>query len=442
MARNAAPCVVGRGSSLNYVPRSGLDLAPTANSVSMSDSVWAKAVLPSAYAQAVENYCDGFLALVLFTEADDRLKCQAQQQDHRPDASARSAPAARARPMRRSIAASIAVQGFRVSVPGFTELTAVSHFGPAIGTIAALKERGLDVWRGDALALVEDARRVRAVNSAELWAAGIAVDAFIGRQKAIARMTDYACAISERYLSRALEDSGYLSGRTLREDLLDGRGQAELPVSLNRIMIATFGLVALEFGHRFITWVQKLDPDWSRTLFAVAGRQGRPTGGTTKSTTNLARIIHIVSRAQLDEKRVFIAPHLPVFAHPIDGDLQEVIAIEEPIRWQLARVMSSAELAPLMFDGYPEFVQPPLYGPQLADGAQTVTEMPRIQAPDDWTTMYARLRMSLEDPRQLLASGVTDYIVQQLVDNGNDPERIIVPGLDNEPYPELQGRDR
>jgi len=50
--------------------------------------------------------------------------------------------------------------------------------------------------------------------------------------------------------------------------------------------------------------------------------------------------------------------------------------------------------------------------------------------------------MSLEDPRQLLASGVTDYIVQQLVDNGNDPERIIVPGLDNEPYPELQGRDR
>ena len=45
--------------------------------------------------------------------------------------------------------------------------------------------------------------------------------------------------------------------------------------------------------------------------------------------------------------------------------------------------------------------------------------------------------MVLEDPRQLLSGAVTDYASQQLVDNDNDPRRVVVPGLDGEPYPEL-----
>jgi hypothetical protein len=329
------------------------------------------------------------------------------------------------------------LQGLRVNIPGFTELTAVSHFGPAIGSIVALEERGLESWRGHAEALLEDARRVRAANSAALWADRIAVDVFAGRQSAIAAMTDYACAISERYLARALEEPGYLSPQSLRDDYLAGTGQPDLPVPCNRIMIATFSLVALELGHRLIEWVDRLGLDWSHVLFAVAGRQGRPTGGTTKTTTSLARIINVVSRGQLDESRVFIAPHLPVFAHPADGDLREVIELEEPVRWQLARVMSSVELAPIMFEGLPAFVPEPLYGDDLAEGATTASDMPRIRAADDWPSMLTRLRLSLEDPRQLLASGVTDFIVRQLVDAGNDPGLITIPGLDGEPYPEM-----
>ncbi len=334
------------------------------------------------------------------------------------------------------------LQGLRVNIPGFTELTAVSHFGPAIGSIVALKERGIDSWRGHAEALLEDARRVRAANSAALWADRIAVDVLVGREHAIAAMTDYACAISERYLERSLADPGYMTPQSLRDDYLAGTGQPELPVPCNRIMIATFSLVALELGHRLIGWVDRLGLDWSHVLFAVAGRQGRPTGGTTKKTTSLARIINIVSRGQLDESRVFIAPHLPVFAHPSGGDLQEVIDLEEPVRWQLARVMSSVELAPIMFEGIPAFVQEPLYGDDLPDDATTATDMPRIRAADDWPSMLTRLRLSLEDPRQLLASGVTDYIVQQLVDADNDPGRVTIPGLDGEPYPGLPSAPR
>lgn len=332
------------------------------------------------------------------------------------------------------------VRGFRVNIPGFTELTAVSHFGPAIGSLVAIKERGHeDLWRQDAEALLEDTRRVRETHSASMWRNDLAIPSFRGREDAIAAMTDYACAISERYLERALTEPGYATGQTLRDDLLDGTGP-DLPVSCNKIMIATFSLYALDFTHGLISWLEALDVDWSHTLFAIAGRQGRPTGGTTKSTTNMVRIMNIVSHGALATERMFVAPHLPVFATPQDGDLGEVIALEEPIRWQLARVMSSAELAPLMFDGYPEFVEPPLYGPELASDATTVSEMPRIRSADDWQTMFTRLRLSLEDPRQLLASGVTDFVASQLAANGNDPSSVVIPGLDGEPYPPIARR--
>ncbi|MNL79722.1 hypothetical protein D3C87_2063870 [compost metagenome] len=45
--------------------------------------------------------------------------------------------------------------------------------------------------------------------------------------------------------------------------------------------------------------------------------------------------------------------------------------------------------------------------------------------------------MVLEDPRQLLSGCVTDYAVEQLQANGNDPARVTVPGLDRMDYPPL-----
>ena len=52
--------------------------------------------------------------------------------------------------------------------------------------------------------------------------------------------------------------------------------------------------------------------------------------------------------------------------------------------------------------------------------------------------MVTRLRVVLEDPRQLLSGAVTDYASQQLVDHDNRPQDVVVPGLDHEPYPALQ----
>ncbi|WP_426516387.1 DUF5624 domain-containing protein [Diaminobutyricibacter sp. McL0618] len=329
------------------------------------------------------------------------------------------------------------VQGFRLQIPGFTELTAISHLGPALGTLVALKQRGEEaLWRDDAGRLLERTREVRASSTAALWGRELDIPAFAGREEAIATMVDYACALAISYLERTLHEPGYLSPESLRRDYLEVN-TAEFPVSGNKLMVATFALYALDHAFRLRQWTGRVGLDWDRVLFVITGRQGRPTAGLTKSTTSLVRVLRHLSENRLALDRTFIMPTAPGFDPPHGDDLSGVVAAEAPLRWLLARVMSSVELAPLMFDGYPRFAEPPLLGAELREGAMEVSEFPPIRGRDDWVTMITRLRLTLEDPRQLLATGVTDFIAEQLMRVHGNPSAVVVPGLDTERFPPI-----
>jgi hypothetical protein len=119
-----------------------------------------------------------------------------------------------------------------------------------------------------------------------------------------------------------------------------------------------------------------------------------------------------------------------------DGtDLDAVSALESDYRRLWSGVRATVELGEQMFAGYPRF-QPSRPGRRTVHpGTETMSEMPAIAGPGDWFALTSRLRLVLEDPRQLLSGAVTDFAAQQLVANGNDPARIFVPGLDGEPYP-------
>lgn len=132
---------------------------------------------------------------------------------------------------------------------------------------------------------------------------------------------------------------------------------------------------------------------------------------------------------------MYIAPHAPTFPTPADGDLSEVIALEKPLRaiWYQSR--ASIELGETMFAGYPRFVPGSGLAPDLEDGRTEVSEMPRIGSPRDMRALVTRMRVVLEDPRQMVSSAVIDYAVEQLVATGNDPAAVVVPGLDGVGYP-------
>jgi hypothetical protein len=328
------------------------------------------------------------------------------------------------------------VEGFRFSTKGFKELAGISHLGPALATLVQLREKYAALgWRADTERLLTQVRRSREANSAELWRDTIAVETYRGREQAITDMADYTFAVTDRFLSAALEDESRLNAATLRTEYLE-KGSAEGHGTINHMMIATFFLTGLDISRRIISWFREQEIDWSRAMVVIAGKQGRPTAGVTWNTSSVATMLLGASGYRLPLERLYMAPHAPTFTTPLDGDLTEVAALEQPLRQIWSNTRATVELGDLMFPHLPRYAPGRLAVPDITDPSVTeISEMPVIHGADDWRAMTTRLRMVLEDPRQLLSGSVTDFAVSQLVAADNDPAQVTVPGLDNVTYP-------
>jgi hypothetical protein len=200
-------------------------------------------------------------------------------------------------------------------------------------------------------------------------------------------------------------------------------------------MLATFFLVALDISHRVMAWFKEQSVDWNRTMVLVAGQQGRPTAGVTWTTNSVCQLILGASNQKLSLERMYIAPHAQSFTVKDPDDVDAVRAFEEPLRsiWFGTRAISN--LALTMFEGYPRYAPGSYEPPVIGKDTRELSEMPRILGPDDMLTMTTRLRLVVEDLRQLLCGCVTDYAVEQLRLNGNHPATVVVPGLDRYAYP-------
>ncbi|MEQ7004951.1 DUF5624 domain-containing protein [Actinopolymorpha sp. B17G11] len=329
------------------------------------------------------------------------------------------------------------VESFRLSPRGFKELTAVSHLGPAVASLVHLRTvLGDSSWRSGAERLLAEVTSTRLANSVELWRDRIAVEAFQGREQQVADLVDYSCAITARYLAAALADEDYLTPETLRSDFLAGGGEVEVPVPMNHMMVATFFLAGLDVSFRITRWLRSYDIDWERAMVVIAGQQGRPTAGVTWATNSVATMILGASSHRLPLERMYLAPHAETFATPTGGDLSEVAAFEQRFRDLWCGTRATVELGAVMFDGYPRYAPAGVRFPDVSDPAVTeVSEMPFIGSADDMHAMVTRLRVLLEDPRQLLSGAVVDFAVESLAAANYDPTRVVVPGLTGVLYP-------
>jgi hypothetical protein len=363
------------------------------------------------------------------------------------------------------------IEPYRLATRGFKELAGISHLGPAVATLARLRELTGDSdavepdgsepgsgrrqggsdrpgdgtpeegWRADAARVLDATKAARAANSTALWRDQLAVRAFSGREEAIAAMVDYSCLLTERFLQRALDNPAYLTMAAVRRDYLEGPAAGgNLPVPFNKVMIATFYLTGMDIAHRLITWLDAVGIDWARAMVIFAGQAGRPTAGVTQESHSIASVIRAVSRSQLAPERVFIAPHAPVFPpyNPADGDRSAAKTMEADYRRLWAALHATSELADGMFQGYPRFTPPSAERVTIGPGTASVHAKPALKGPDDWFALVTRLRVVMEDPTQLLSGAVTDYASAELVAHANDPSAVTVPGLDGEPYPRLE----
>ena len=341
------------------------------------------------------------------------------------------------------------IEPYRLASRGFKELAGISHLGPALATLARLRElvgdtgtpdNGDDGWRADAARLLDATKAARAASSASLWRDQIAIRAFAGREESIAAMVDYSCLLTERFLQRALDDPAYLTMAAVRRDHLAGpAAHNDLPVPFNKVMIATFYLTGMDIAHRLITWLDAAGIDWERAMVIFAGQSGRPTAGVTQESHSIAGVVRAVSRGQLATERVFMAPHAPVFPpyDPAKADGSHARAMEPGYRRLWAGLRATSELAGGMFEGYPRFAALSAERFTIGPGTASVHAKPAMKGPGDWLALVTRLRVVMEDPTQLLSGAVTDYASSELVAHANDPSAVTVPGLDGEPYPHI-----
>jgi hypothetical protein len=150
----------------------------------------------------------------------------------------------------------------------------------------------------------------------------------------------------------------------------------------------------------------------------------------------MCHLIWKASEERLLPERVYIAPHAPslVLADIRNEDQMRRLGSEFREIWNNTR--ASVELARRMFEGFPAFEPTLRPAPTVnAGGAGVLNEMPSLRSPDDRFTAITRLRMVMEDPGQLLANSVASYIVDQLCECGNQPEKVSIPGFTNVAYP-------
>ena len=335
------------------------------------------------------------------------------------------------------------VLGFRLGTRGFKELAGVSHHGPAVASLLRMREVEPEgtLWRSEAERLLASTRIARQANSQQLWRDVICVAAYRGREQRIAQLVDYSCALTERYLERVLRDPEVFTPTDLRDNYLEARGMAAgANVPMNAVMIATFFLVAMDIGHRVIAWFDRQRIDWSRAMALIVGKQGRPTAGVTWTSNSVCSMILGASRHRLALDRLLIAPHAPTLPAGQSPDTDALRTFETPWRQIWVQTRAVSELGPLMYDGYPRFDPTTSVHPTIDANTRSVSEMPAVSGPDDWLALNTRLRVLLEDPRQLLSGCVTDLAVEQLQAHGNDPSKVIVPGLDGTDYPAISTR--
>ena len=320
-----------------------------------------------------------------------------------------------------------AIESFRKSTRGFIELTAVSHLPLALAYLARMRELAPhdESWQSNAAGLLKHAQATRAANSLALWRDQVAVDSFAGHEQKIADLVDYTCGVTINLLKQAQKDHSLLSFAYLNDAYFAAPPTEALPVPMNDVMFATFGLAFLDIVYRIGNWLRAQAPDWNRLMVLVSGQSGRPTAGTTWATNNMCYLVWRASNRALPPERILVAPHAPSFSAAELPDAAGLEELERKYREVWLNTRASIEVARALFPGQ----RPYCFDPAPADG------MPPVTSVDDREATAARLRRIMEDPSQLLSNCVADYIVDQLHSNGNQPQKVEIPGFTNVSYP-------
>ena len=75
--------------------------------------------------------------------------------------------------------------------------------------------------------------------------------------------------------------------------------------------------------------------------------------------------------------------------------------------------------------------------PVVDADTRIVSEIPKVRSVDDRRAIVTRLRYVMEDPAQQIAMAGSQFMIDQLCANGNQPSIVEIPGFTHVDYPRL-----
>lgn len=325
---------------------------------------------------------------------------------------------------------------------GFFEMTAVSHIGPALAYLAALKEQGSETWKPLAqrlLADIEAARRANAKTDPN-WLDRLELAAWKGREDAIRRMMDYGLWMAGDYLSRVLDGSApTFTTESVGTDFYRA-GDPRYPIPFDNVMIATFALVALTGAYDIRQAIVAAGDrvNWKNARVVVHMPIGTNYGaGLTVETNQLAAALPALTDNALPAANILIAPYALAPCPTIEqgGKTYSEVGCAD-------MAIGAAVLDEDIYDFYSKDVWYGIYDrTQITrsafPGVETIARADTPAIPGDYKVtkagdidaFIARLKLSLIDGRELLSNAVGYWVPYELAAKGWDPAKADIPGL-------------
>lgn len=322
---------------------------------------------------------------------------------------------------------------------GQFEMTAVSHVGPAIAYLAAIKEAGSESWKPLATDLRDLVDAARVANSTktdgETWIASVEAASWQPHADQIVALLDYGLWMASDYLGKVLDnDDADFTQAAVGEQFYKA-GDPDYPIPFNNVMIGTFALVTLNSTEQLRSMVTDAGDaiDWPNAKVLVHMPIGTNYGaGLTLGTNQLAAALLTVTDGALPAANVLIAPYA-------NAPCTKATAIGFSCP---AETFSAETLDQASFDFYATQAWLGIYNrtriaASAFPGVGTI-EIPTPPAlPGDWGQTEAddidgfiqRLKLSLIDDRQLLSNAIGFWIPGALAAAGWDASKVEIPGL-------------
>ena len=305
---------------------------------------------------------------------------------------------------------------------GFSEITGISHIGPAIAYLAAMKKMGSDKWENHIPTMLDHIRAVKAFNATSMeenWLTKLSEPAWIGRELLIKNMVDYACSLAGNYLVKIKNGEEELTQENLVNNFFESNTK-QYPIGFNEVMIGTFSIAALQSAFELYRALNIKEIDWKNAKVILHNQAGSNySAGLTDGTNWLYPAIKAIAGPNFNENRIIIAPYAPI-----------------------PKTVGKESLPEKDYQFLSERVWDELFGRsnisnEAFPNIQNITTSSRDAIPGDYGYTHAdnindflmRLKYSTSNPKEMLSNSVGFWIAGEAVAKSWDLDKIDLPGL-------------